>query len=361
MRPEGVTPAAKVARGNFFEDFSVGMELVHATPRTVTAGDVAVYQGVFGPRFALQSADTVARACGLERAPVDDLLTFHIVFGRTVPDVSLNATANLGYAGGRFGVPVFPGDTLRAVSTVTGVRQTSSGTAGIVWVHTRGMNQRDEEVLAYHRWVLVPKADPDAPAPETVVPRLPDAVPASDLRTPWRPGPAYDAALAGSPHLWDDYDTGERIDHVDGMTVEESDHMTACRLFQNTARVHFNQHVEKDRRFGRRIVYGGHLISLARALSFNGLENALAIAAVNGGRHTNPTFAGDTVYAWSEVLERIALPGEPRVGALRLRTVATKDRPCHDHPLLDGEGDVDPSVVLDLDYTVLMPRRRTAG
>ena len=85
------------------------------------------------------------------------------------------------------------------------------------------------------------------------------------------------------------------------MTIEESCHMTATRLYQNTAKVHFNQHAEKDGRFGRRIVYGGHVISLARALSFNGLANAFRIAGINAGRHVNPCFAGDTVYAWSEV------------------------------------------------------------
>ena len=87
---------------------------------------------------------------------------------------------------------------------------------------------------------------------------------------------------------------GERIDHVDGMTIEDSEHMLAARLFQNTARVHFNLHVERAGRFGRRIVYGGHIISLARALSFNGLANAFAIVGINGGRHVNPVFAGDT-------------------------------------------------------------------
>ena len=348
---------SKVDPGNYFEDFRVGQELVHATPRTVTEGDVAVYQGLFGSRFALQSAATMARAAGLERAPVDDMLVFHLVFGRTVPDVSLNAIANLGYAQGRFGSVVYPGDTLTAVSTVTGLRQTSSGTTGVVYVRTVGTNQRGEEVVAYDRWVLVPKRDPDAPAPETVVPELDDHVPGSDLGAAWTPGDGYDLALAGGPHLWEDYQPGERIDHVDGITVEESEHMTACRLFQNTARVHFNQHVEKDRRFGRRIIYGGYLISLARSLSFNGLENAQTVAAINGGRHTNPTFAGDTVYAWSEVLDRIGLPGNDRLGALRLRTVAAKDRSCADFPFQEDDGTYDPSVVLDFDYTVLIPRR----
>jgi 2-methylfumaryl-CoA hydratase len=111
----------------------------------------------------------------------------------------------------------------------------------------------------------------------------------------------YDTALSGSTDLWNDYQVGERIDHVDGMTIEESEHMMATRLYQNTARVHFNQQAEKAGRFGRRLIYGGHIISLARSLSFNGLANAFSIAAINGGRHVAPAFAGDTIYAWSEV------------------------------------------------------------
>jgi 2-methylfumaryl-CoA hydratase len=141
------------------------------------------------------------------------------------------------------------------------------------------------------------------------------------------------------------------------MTIEEAEHQMATRLYQNTAKVHFNQHVEQSGRFGRRIVYGGHVISLARALSFNGLENAFAIAAINGGTHCAPAFAGDTVYAWSEVLETLALPGREDLGALRLRTVAAKDRACGDFPCRGDDGAYDPAVLLDLDYTVFMPRR----
>jgi 2-methylfumaryl-CoA hydratase len=110
----------------------------------------------------------------------------------------------------------------------------------------------------------------------------------------------------------------------------------------------------KDR-FGRRLVYGGVVISLARALSFNGLANAFHIAAINGGRHVNPMFAGSTVFAWSEVLAKAELPGRHDVGALRLRTVATKDHPCADFPLRLNESD-NPAVILDLDYWVLVPK-----
>ena len=169
-------------------------------------------------------------------------------------------------------------------------------------------------------------------------------------------GRDYDVELAGSPFLWGDYEVGERIDHVDGMTIEESDHMLATRLYQNTAKVHFNQHAQSQAKIGRRLIYGGHIISLARALSFNGLANGQLIAAINAGAHANPTFAGDTIYAWSEVLERIELPGRTDVGALRLRTVATKDTPCADFPYKGEDGKYLPEVVLDLDYTVLIPR-----
>jgi len=349
----------KTNPGNYFEDFKMGQRIVHATPRTITDGDVALYTALYGTRFAANSsAEFAAAALGLERAPVDSMLAFHIVFGKTVPDISLNAVANLGYAAGKFGEPVFAGDTLSTTSTVIGLRQNKDGKTGVVYVRSIGVNQRRETVLDYVRWVMVRKKDPDAPAPEPVIPELPEAVAVGDLMVPYALHVEnYDTALAGSPYLWEDYEVGEKIDHVDGMTIEEAEHMTATRLYQNTAKVHFNQHTEKDGRFGRRIVYGGHIISLARSLSFNGLANAFKMAAINGGRHVAPTFAGHTVYAWSEVLGKMDLPGHRDIGALRLRTVATKDRSCADFPYKDGEGNYDPAVVLDFDYTVLMPKK----
>ncbi len=348
----------KTIPGNYFEDFRMEQKLVHATPRTVTEGDVALYTALFGSRFALNSSAPFAATLGFERAPIDSILAFHLVFGKTVPDISLNAVANLGYASGRFGQPLYPGDTVSTTSTVIGLRQNKDGKHGVVYVRSVGTNQRDEMVLDYIRWVMVRKNNLDAPAPETQVPDLPETVPVEELHVPFSLGATpYDTARSGSPHLWEDYAAGEKIDHVDGMTIEEAEHMIATRLYQNTARVHFNQHIEKDGRFGRRIIYGGHIISLARALSFNGLGNALTVAAINGGRHTNPTFADDTVYAWSEIVDKMALPGRADVGALRVRTIATKDRRCDDFPHKDEAGKYDPSVVLEFDYTVLMPRR----
>jgi 2-methylfumaryl-CoA hydratase len=351
------TVVSKTSAGNFFEDFRVGQLIKHATPRTVTVGDVALYNGLFGPRFAVQSSDEFARAIGYPRAPLDDLLVFHIVFGKTVPDVSLNAVANLGYAACRFLAPVYPGDTLNAVSEVIGLKENSSRKTGIVFVRSTGCKADGSKVLEYVRWVMVRKRDEAAPAPGEHVPRLPETATASTLgdACPRIDVAAYDFALAGSPARFGDYAIGDKIDHIDGITVEEAEHQIATRLYQNTARIHFNQFVEAKGRFGRRLIYGGHVISLARTLSFNGLANAFHIAGINGGRHVAPLFAGGTVFAWSEVLAKADLPGRDDVGALRLRTVAAKDRPCTDFPLKAGSED-DPAVLLDLDYWVLMPR-----
>ncbi len=347
----------KTNPGRFFEDYRLGETIRHATPRTVTLGDVALYTALYGPRFAVQSSDAFARAIGYPQSPLDDLLTFHVVFGKTVPDISLNALANLGYAEGGFRRPVYPGETLSTVSEVIGLKESSNRQTGVVYVRSTGSDATGETVLSYCRWVLVKKRDPDAQITQEHVPTFAKVVDPADLAgalPALNPG-AYDDELAGSPHRFGDYVVGEKIDHVDGMTVEEAEHQIATRLYQNTAKVHFDGYAAKDTRFGRRLIYGGVVISLARALSFNGLGNAFALAGINAGRHVAPLFAGDTVYAWSEVLETAELPGRTDIGALRLRTVATKNQPCGSHP--DKVGDAyDPSVILDLDYWAFMPR-----
>ncbi len=341
---------AKTNSGRFFEDYKVGQQIDHAVPRTVAEGERALYHALYPQRFALYSSDAFAQGCGLESSPLDDMIAFHTVFGKTVPDVSLNAVANLGYAEGRWLRPVWPGDTLRSVSEVIGVKQNSNGKTGVLWVRTTGFNQVDEPVLSYVRWVMVRKGDLDAPAPEAVVPELAKVVPADQLEVPeGLDFSDYDFGLAGEAHRWGDYEIGEQIDHVDGVTVEEAEHMMATRLWQNTAKVHFDTSARPD---GSRLIYGGHVISMARALSFNGLANAQMVVGLNAGAHANPCLAGDTIRAWSEILDK-AETNAPGVGALRLRLVATKGGAPFQ---LKGEdGKYRPEVLLDLDYWALCP------
>lgn len=342
----------KTNPGRFFEDYRLGETIRHAVPRTVSGGERALYHALYPARGALYSSDEFARSCGLPAAPVDDLIAFHTVFGKTVPDISLNAVANLGYAEGRWLKPVYPGDTLASESTVIGLKENSNGKSGVVYVRTRGLNQRGEAVLEYVRWVMVRKNRLDAPAPEAVVPDLAPAVAPEALVIPeGLDFSRYDFTLAGEGHRWGDYAVGEKIDHVDGVTIEEAEHMIATRLWQNTAKVHFDATFRED---GRRLIYGGHVISMARALSFNGLANAQMIVALNAGAHANPCFSGDTVKAWSEVLDRTETSA-PGVGALRLRLVAVKQGAAP-FALRGADGKYAPEVLLDLDYWALVPR-----
>jgi 2-methylfumaryl-CoA hydratase len=349
---------SKINVGNFFEDFKLGQQLRHAAPRTITVGEVALYTALYLPRFAVQSSKAFAQAIGYKDAPIDDLLVFHMVLGKTVPDVSLNALANLGYADFKFLNPVYPEDTIDAVSEVIGLKENSNKETGVVYVRTTGKNQHGEVVLSYARWVMVKKRDKGAVVGPDVIPDLPTSVSPAELgrAAPRINVAAYDKALSGSSFIWADYQKGEKIDHIDGMTVEEAEHMLATRLYQNNSKVHFNQFYESQGRFGKRIIYGGHVISMARALSFNGLENVFHISAINGGKHVNPFFAGGTIFAWSEVLDKAEIPGRTDIGALRLRLVATKDKPCRDFPLNGADGKPDPSVLLDLDYWAVLPR-----
>jgi 2-methylfumaryl-CoA hydratase len=308
-----------------------------------------MYHALYPARSALHSSDSFAKNCGLVASPLDDLIAFHTGFGKSVPDISVNAIANLGYAEGRWLACVWPGDTLSAHSTVIGVKENSNAQSGVVYVRTSGHNQHGHKILEYVRWVMVRKRDFASAPPQPVVPELTKVVAPSQLVVPdGLDFTRYDFNQSGEPHRWGDYATGEVIDHVDGITIDDAEHMLATRLWQNTARVHFDTTHRPD---GRRLVYGGHVISLARALSFNGLANAQVIVALNAGAHVNPCFAGDTVRAWSEVLDK-APTDAPGVGAVRLRLVATKGAAA---ALRDAQGKYLPEVLLDLDYWVLMP------
>lgn len=353
----------KANPGNYFEDFEIGQTIDHAVPRTITEGDNALYIALTGDRFPIYCDAVFARRLGFKRELVNDLLTFHIVFGKSVSDISLNAVANLGYAEVQFLRAVYPGDTLHSISKVLGKKENTSGKNGNVYVRTQGFNQHGEVVLQFYRWVMVRKKDESTPTGDKAIPNLPDEVKPEQLAAPKELDLSEFTPFAtGGQWYWEDYEPGERIIHGAGMTIEEAEHMLATRLYQNTAKVHFDQHFMNNSPAKRRLIYGGHIISLARALSFNGFENALRILAWNGGTHANPTYAGDTLYAMTEVLAKAELPNG--AGALRTRLIAVKNQNPEDEPLeirvkdeKTGKSAYHPNVVLDLDMWVLVPKR----
>lgn len=344
------------AGGYYFEDFYVGRRFDHATPRTLTDGDASLYIALTGSRFPIHCSRPLAVAMGHAGCPLDDFLVFNVAFGKTVPDVSYNALANLGYADVRFLAPVYAGDTLTCKTEVVGKKANSSATSGVIYVRSSAANQEGKPVLTWARWVML--AAREGASGKSPTPRFPAEVPASDFAVPeFLTTRAMTDEITGGPRYWDDFNAGDMIDHPGGVTVEEADHMTATRLYQNNARIHFDAFRAKDNQFGRRLVYGGHVISLCRALSYEGFENAFAVAAIHGGTHGNPTYAGDTLYCRHVVLAREEIAGRLDVGALRLRMLGVKNRELAE-VATPAAGVKHENVVLDLDYSVLIPRRQ---
>ena len=354
------TSSSKYKIGNFFENFKLGQKIIHATPRTITYGDCALYTALYGSRYALHCSDEFAKKLSLEKSPIDDFLLFNIAFGKTVPDISLNAIANLGYAECKFLKPAYPGDTISSTSEVIGIKENSSGENGVVYVHSVGTNQHDEPVIDYKRWVMVRKKNRNLNKAEPSIPELNKELTSEEVVEIAKKYDfdcaGYDYKASGSDLCYEDYSIDEKINHIDGMTVEEAEHMMATKLYQNNAKVHFNHFVEKGGRFGKRIVYGGHVISLTRALSFNGLSNAFKIIAINGGTHASPCFAGTTVFAWSLILDKVEV--SESLGAIRIRTNGIGDAQAYQFQHQDSNKRFDPSVLLSLDYWALIPRKK---
>ena len=339
-------------KSRYFEDYKLNEEINHSVPRTITDGDVAIYLSTTGSRFPLNYSAEFSKTLGLKKIPIDDILLFHMVFGRTVPDLSLNAIANLGYAGVKFHKPAFVGDTLNASSKIIGLKENSNGKTGTVYVESIGKNQNDEIVLTYYRWLMMRKRNEGMiKSFQNTIPDLPDKVKTKDFNLIENFDiDKWSSSVSGSSFYFNDYSEEEEIHHLDGQTIEEAEHQLATRLYQNNARVHFNQHIEKSGRFGKRIIYGGYIISLARAISCNGLANTFKLAAIHSGKHSAPTFAGDTIYAWSKILEKEII--HKNVGAMMIRTLASKNDSKMNFP---DKKNLTDNIVLDLEYSVLIP------
>jgi 2-methylfumaryl-CoA hydratase len=348
----------KINMGNFFEDFSIGQKIIHPLPRTISQGDVSLYIAFTGSRFALHSSDVVAKEIGYKTRPIDDTLMFHLTFGKSVQDISLNAIANLGYAEIAFPFPVFIGDTVSMTSTVIGLKENSNGKSGVVYVHSIGVNQNRDEVLNLKRWVMVHKKDKGTLTGIKNIPTFSESTPILDeINIPTVR--AVDTDATGGKYFFEDYEKGERLDHPEGITVDNSDHTLATKLYQNNAKVHFNDHMMKSTPMGERLMYGGIVISMARTISFNGLQNAQWMYAINSGIHANPTYAGDTIYAYTEIIETINHKRDD-IGLLRLRTVAVKNQKASEVSNPKGEdGKYLKNVLLDLDYIVVIPKKKT--
>jgi len=348
---------SKINSGNFFEDFSIGQKIIHPLPRTISEGDVSLYIAFTGSRFALHSSNIVAQEMGYNKRPIDDLLMFHLSFGKSVQDISLNAIANLGYAEVIFPNPVYVEDTISMTSKVIGLKENSNAKSGIVYVHSIAVNQNGDEVLNFKRWVMIHKKDKSTSMGVNKVPKLEKSTLVLDKINIPRIK-LVNTNFSGGKFFFEDYEKGERLNHTEGITIDNSDHTLATKLYQNNAKVHFNNHIMKSTPMKERLIYGGIIISIARTISFNGLQNAQWIYSINSGVHCNPTYARDTIYAYTQIIDTINHRRED-IGLLRLRTIGIKNQKSEEIKApKDQDGKYLKNIILDLDYTVVIPKKK---
>jgi 2-methylfumaryl-CoA hydratase len=321
-------------RGHFLEDFVPGDCYRHKGGKTITEGLFALFTDFSMTTNPLSKNARYARAYGFEGLVVPPGLVMLVVFSQSVEDVSENARANLEYIDMRFGIPVYLGDTLEAETRVLGVKASSSNPMlGVVHVQTTGRNQDGDVVLTFQRKVQVWKRDRDAALHDGEA--APDRIETS-LRLPaYDPGRRYGelAHLTNADSYFEDFTPGDVIEHSRGRVVT-TDHIMLTGVLDNTSQVHCNQWMvsQDPERFvgGQLIVFGGIPFTLCLGISGADVgDNSLADLRYATGRHTAPIFAGDTVFASTEIRGVTEFPGRPDLGilaaTLRGHKFATKD------------------------------------
>jgi len=340
--------------GHFLEDFRPGAIFRHKRGKTVTEGLFAIFTDFSMTTNPLSKNARYAQAYGFCGLVVHPGLVMLVVFSQSVEDVSENARANLEYIDMRFGVPVYISDTLEAETKVLGVKvSTRDPSLGVMHVQTTGRNQHGQVVLTFQRKVQVWKRDPKATVAEGDV--APDEIPiALDL-------PAYDpsrkyrelAYLSNENTYFEDFNVGDVLEHSRGRVIT-TDHIMLTGILDNTSQVHCNLWMveQQPERYvgGQLIVFGGIPFNLCLGISSADVgDNALADLRYITGRHTAPSFAGDTVFASTEIRETRDLPGRPDLGVL-----ATTLR---GHKFVKKDGKVEKVEIFYLERELAVKRR----
>jgi len=311
--------------GRFFEEFAVGSVFEHPWDVTVDGGMIALAQASFLDATPTYASASYARALGLRDRPVHPLVLLNLGLSFSVHDVSERAVAHLAYIDARFPSACYAGDTVRACSTVLGVKRAAEGARGVVHVRTVVRNQSDDVVCHFERKVLVKGGEPiaDRPAPPPSVSPCADE---SARRWPAVFDADIDAARlrTGFGGFFEDFEPGQVIVHEVGRTVSEAEHMQLTCLFRNTHPLHFEEPYARGGFAKTRVVYGGLVFGWIAALaSRDTTGNVLWDLGFDRGAHPAGVLAGDTLYAASKVLaaEKVGA----HVGRVTFKLVGTKN------------------------------------
>jgi 2-methylfumaryl-CoA hydratase len=319
--------------GNFLEDFRPGQVFRHKGGKTLTEGLFTTFTEFAMTSNPLAKNARYARAYGFRGLACPPGLTMLIAFSQTVEDISENARANLEYIDMRFGAPVYVGDTIEVETKVLNVRPSSSRpNLGIVHVQStarKNIGESDEAVvMTWQRKVQVYKRDDDAELHPGEV--APDEVPCSLWLPDYDAGRDYKALahLSSPDSYFEDFEVGTRIEHSRGRTMT-SEHIHLTAVLDNTSQVHCNQFMidrnPKQYVGGQLIIFGGIPFVLCLGLSSPDVgDNSLGDVIYPTGRHTAPLFAGDTVFAATEIAGKRDYQGRPDLGLLETRLLGHK-------------------------------------
>lgn len=309
-------------KGNFLEDFEVGALLRHKVGRTLTEGLFNAFTEFSMTTNPLSKNRRYAERYGFRGMVAPPGLVMALVFSQSVEDISENARANLEYIDVRFGAPIYLGDTIEAESLVLGVRVSSSNpNLGVVHVQTTGRNQDGAVVLTYQRKVQVWRGSATAEVREASTAEVADVACAPWL-PPYDPAKRYAelAHLTNSDTYFESFNAGDVLEHWRGR-VMTTEHIALTAMLDNTSQVHCNQHMidQEPEKYlgGQLIVFGGIPFNLCLGLSCPDVaDNAITDLRYATGRHTAPIFAGDTVFAATEIRDKRDFDGRPDLGVV---------------------------------------------
>jgi 2-methylfumaryl-CoA hydratase len=319
--------------GNFLEDFRPGHVFRHKGGKTVTEGLFSTFTEFAMTSNPLAKNARYARAYGFDGLLCPPGLVMLVAFSQTVEDVSENARANLEYIDMRFGAPVYVGDTLEVETRVLNVRPSSSRpNLGIVHVQStarKNVGEPSEAIaMTWQRKVQVYKRREDAELHAGEV--EPDKVECALELPAYDPSRDYKAlAHLTSPETYfEDFEPGTLIEHSRGRTMT-SEHIHLTAVLDNTSQVHCNQFMidQHPEQYvgGQLIIFGGIPFVLCLGLSSPDVgDNALGDVAYATGRHTAPLFAGDTVFAATEVHGVRDYEGRPDLGLVETVLIGHK-------------------------------------
>lgn len=353
--------------GNHLEDFRLGQTFRHKGGKTITEGLFTTFTEFTMTTNPLAKNARYARAYGFRGLVVPPGLTMLVAFSQTVEDVSENARANLEYIDMRFGAPVYVGDTIEVETKVLGVKPSSSNPKlGVVHVQSiarKNVGESNEAiVMAWQRKVQVWKRDESKSVDEGEV--APEAVSCELWLPPYDRGRGYAALahLSSRDTYFEDFEPGTRIEHWRGRTMT-TEHIHLTAVLDNTSQVHCNQHMidlnPKQYVGGRLIIFGGIPFTLCLGLSCPDVhDNALGDLVYTTGRHTAPLFAGDTVFAATDILGKREHPSRADVGILSTRLLGHKFEKSEGAPASDdAPAGYKRTQIFELDREIVVKRR----